>query len=166
LSCSFNTTWISNEARRPEIIPWSYESSKFKTQISRNFPFILVSESLTDEKVKNVRDNVEFILSVKTHFLNKLSLKVDCTRAYCTSCNALLQNRILPLTLTSRPTSHSRLQAQVFLLGSILEEIINLPPKSWSVTQPRPDGKFQSQVFFLVSTLEKLVRFTYQSLGL
>jgi hypothetical protein len=37
---------------------------------------------------------VEFNLSLKTHFLNKLSYTVACTKAYCPSCNTILQLRI------------------------------------------------------------------------
>jgi hypothetical protein len=157
-----------------KITPWYYDdfylpSSRIKSL--ETFPlysFPRAWVNLTDKKVKVIRDNVLFNLSLTTSFFNKLSLKVDCTRAYCPSCNALLQNRILPLTPTSRPARRSRLPARIFFLGSTLEELPSIdrpwkkifslaarPPESCFLTEPRPDGRFQSQVCFLVSTLEE-----------
>ncbi len=50
--------------------------------------------NLSDENIKFTRNIVEFNLSLKTHFLNKLSSTVACTNAYCPSCNTILQIRI------------------------------------------------------------------------
>jgi hypothetical protein len=50
--------------------------------------------NLSDENIKFTRNIVEFNLSLKTHFFNKLSPTVACTKAFCPSCNPILQIRI------------------------------------------------------------------------
>ncbi len=103
LPCSFNNTWISNEARRQENTPmvlrnhddFYLPSSRLKSLESfplYSFPRAWIN--LPDENIKFTRNIVEFNLSLKTHLLNKLSSTVACTKAYCPSCNPILQIRI------------------------------------------------------------------------
>ncbi len=103
LPCSFNNTWISNEARRQENTPmvlrihdyFYLPSSRLKSLESfplYSFPRAWVS--LSDENIKFTCNIVEFNLSLKTHFLNKLSTTVAFTKAYCPSCNPIRQSRI------------------------------------------------------------------------
>jgi hypothetical protein len=83
LPCSFNNTWISNEARRPQNNPmvlrnhddFYLPSSRLKSL--ETFPlysFPRAWVNLTDEKVKFTRNNAAFNLSLKTHFLTNCHL--------------------------------------------------------------------------------------------
>jgi hypothetical protein len=77
LPCSFNNTWISNEARRQENTPmvlhnhddFYLPSSRLKSLESfplYSFPRAWIN--LSDENIKFTRNIVEFNLSLKTHF--------------------------------------------------------------------------------------------------
>ncbi len=102
LPCSFNNTWISNVARRPETVSMVLRNhDDFYVPISRlktleSFPlysFPKLWENFPDENIKFIRNVNEFNKSLKEYFLAKLSLTVVCTKAYCPSCNIFLRNR-------------------------------------------------------------------------
>jgi L-cysteine desulfidase len=102
LPCSFNNTWISNVARRPETVSTVLRNhDDFYVPISRlktleSFPlhsFPKLWENFPDENIKFIRNVNEFNKSLKDYFQAKLSLTVVCTKAYCPSCNIFLRNR-------------------------------------------------------------------------
>jgi hypothetical protein len=96
---SFNNVWITNEARRSETISMSLRNHEnFYIPVSRlknleNKPLYSFPKAwslLTDHSITIIRNCVEFNAKLKEHFLNQLSYTVNCTKAFCPSCNRFL----------------------------------------------------------------------------
>jgi hypothetical protein len=103
LPSSFNNIWIKNEARRAENVSMVLRNhNEFFVPTSRlktfeNFPLYLFPKlwvNFQNENIKFIRNIHEFNLSLKEHFIDKLSLNIVCEKAYCPSCNPYLQTRI------------------------------------------------------------------------
>jgi hypothetical protein len=103
LPSSFNNIWIKNEARRAENVSMVLRNhDEFFVPTSRlktfeNFPLYLFPKlwvNFQNENIKFIRNIHEFNLSLKEHFIDKLSLNIVCEKAYCPSCNPYLQTRI------------------------------------------------------------------------
>ncbi len=98
------------DPKRNETGPWSAEqlvlfTSCFKRllfvyyiPVSRlknleNKPFYSFPKAwslLTDHSITIIRNCAEFNAKLKEHFLEKLSFTVNCTKAFCPSCNRFL----------------------------------------------------------------------------
>jgi len=96
---SFNNVWITNEARRSETVSMSLRNhDDFYIPVSRlknleNKPLYAFPKAwsqLTDHSITIVRNCAEFNAKLKEYLLGKLSYTVNCTKAYCPSCNRFL----------------------------------------------------------------------------
>jgi hypothetical protein len=96
---SFNNIWITNEARRSETVSMSLRNhEEFFIPVSRlknleNMPLYSFPKAwslLTDHSLNSIRNRDEFNVKLKEYLLAKLSFNVNCTKAYCPSCNRFL----------------------------------------------------------------------------
>jgi hypothetical protein len=96
LPSSFDDVWISNKIRRAgqdqvELrnnddinIPFARLCSTQRQPLS-GFPKI--SASFPDERIKFIRNVVEFNFELKMYYLNLLFTKPNCTRLLCPHCH-------------------------------------------------------------------------------
>ena len=96
LPSSFDDVWISNKIRRAgqdqvELrnnddinIPFACLCSTQRQPLS-GFPKIWAS--FPDERIKFIRNVVEFNSELKMYYLNLLSAKPNCTRLLCPHCH-------------------------------------------------------------------------------
>jgi NMD protein affecting ribosome stability and mRNA decay len=98
---SFNNVWVTNEARRNETVSMSLRNSDdFFVPVSRlksyeNMPLYSFPKAwslLTDHSITIIRNRAEFNAKLKEYFLSQLSFTVNCTKAYCPSCNRFLNS--------------------------------------------------------------------------
>jgi hypothetical protein len=101
LPASFNNTWVTNEARRAETVAMTLRNhNNFFVPVSRllsleNMPLYAFPKawiSLQDHNLTILRSRDEFNTKLKEYLLSQLSPVVNCTKAYCPSCNRFLNN--------------------------------------------------------------------------
>ena len=94
-----NNVWITSEAKRSKTVSMSLcNHDDFYIPVSRlktleNEPLYAFSKAwsqLTDHSITIVQNFAEFNAKLKEYLLGKLSYTVNCTKAFCPSCNHFL----------------------------------------------------------------------------
>jgi len=93
---SFDDTWITNRIRHGDQaeIELRNEDNLYipmaRTNLIALQPLIAfprIWESFPDDRIKFIRNKIEFNLELKNYFLQQLNANIVCNRLFCPACN-------------------------------------------------------------------------------